>query len=245
MRGAVAAQQSEAQAPALSRSLKDELEALYREVPATGCASSGECCTLTDEEYRGTFATMFPLYRIEYLNLVDQVTARFAAGEREELLAYTEERPRRCPFLSADHRCTAYPARPLICRTYGVMNSESIAGAAEAQRGRFPRDWVEGFVLREGGMSCPRVRVLEPEKVARHAANLIDGTYERELTRLSGKVELAEGERREIFQRVTGRAAWPWRWTWGGYNAVRHAPLDWLRAGFAEYWERAWLVDAG
>lgn len=238
-------QEGEGRAPALAESFRVELEALYQEVPATGCASSGECCALTDEEYRGTFATMFPLYRVEYLNLVDHVATRFEETRQKELLAFIEERPRRCPFLSAEHRCTAYPARPLICRTYGVMNAESIGRAVEAHCGRLPREWIDGFVHRESGMTCPRVRVLEPHKVERHAANLVDGAYERELTRLSGSVGLAEGERREIFGRVTGRTAWPWRWTWGGYNAVRHAPLSWLQSDFAEYWRRAWLVDVG
>jgi Fe-S-cluster containining protein len=30
----------------------------------------------------------------------------------------------RCPALSADHRCTIYDARPLICRLYGLAGDE-------------------------------------------------------------------------------------------------------------------------
>lgn len=233
-----------AMGPALDPAVRTELAAVYDQVPATGCASSGDCCALTDAEYDGTFATMFPVYRVEYLNLVDHVAAAFDAPRRRALLGFVEERPRRCPFLSADHRCTAYPARPLICRTYGVMSAEAIAGAAARHDGRVPREWIDGFVRRESSMACPRVRVLEPEKLERHAANLIGFSYERELLRLSHLVGLAGGERRRIFSRVTGGAAWPLSWTWGGFNAIRHAPLAWLRRDFDAYWRRAWLADA-
>ncbi len=229
----------------LTPALRAELVALYGQVPATACASSGECCALTDAEYAGTFATMFPVYRVEYLNLVDHVRQSFPALEGERLLQFTEERPRRCPFLSAANRCTAYAARPLICRTYGVLDRAAIDAAAQNLRGDRPAAWVDGFVRRESGMTCPRVRVLEPAKVARHVANLVDFVYERELTRLSQDLELADPERHALFARVSGDQAWPVRWTWGGFNAVRHAPLEWLRDQFDAYWEQAWLIDLG
>lgn len=230
---------------ALTPSVQAELAALYAQVPATACASSGECCALTEAEYAGTFATMFPVYRVEYLNLVDHVNQSFPAPERERLLHYTEERPQRCPFLSAANRCTAYPARPLICRTYGVLDRAAIDAAAQELRGHRPATWVDGFVRRESGMTCPRVCVMEPAKVARHVANLVDFVYERELTRLSQGLELADPERHALFAGISGDQAWPVRWTWGGFNAVRHTPVAWLREHFGAYWEQAWLMDLG
>ncbi len=220
-----------------------ELEVLYDQVPATRCAGTGDCCALTDEEFDTYYATMFPLYRAEYLYIVAYVERHFSPQRRRELLNFTEERPRRCPFLGADHSCTIYPVRPLICRTYGAMNPVSIARQARAYQGALPSAPIRAFVRREAGMVCPRVAVLEPEKVAQHARMLIEGTYERELARLSTEVELAGGVRQVLYQRLTGRQEWPVRWSWGGFNAVRFSPLAWLRRHFAAYWKKAELID--
>ena len=227
------------------RNRSAELQALYAQVPATRCANSGECCVLTEEEFDNDYATMFPLYSAEYHNIVEYVKSRFTGQRQRQLLHFTEERPRRCPFLSPDHRCTIYPVRPLICRTYAVMNQQTIAAAAERSRGTVPEDWIRGFVLRERHMVCPRVTVAEPEKLERHAHNLITSTYERELTRLSLEVELAAGDRQRLFQRVTGLRSWPLRWTWGGFNSVCFSSLEWMRSRFRRYWNKAELVDGG
>ena len=114
-----------------------DLEVLYDQVPATRCAGTGDCCALTDEEFDTYYATMFPLYRAEYVHIVAYVERHFSPQRRQELLSFTEERPRRCPFLGADHSCTIYPVRPLICRTYGAMNPVSIARQALAHQGDF------------------------------------------------------------------------------------------------------------
>ena len=220
-----------------------DLEVLYGQVPATRCAGTGDCCALTDEEFDTYYATMFPLYRAEYLHIVAYVERHFSPQRRQELLRFTEERPRRCPFLGADHSCTIYPVRPLICRTYGAMNPVSIARTALAYQGAWPSAPIRAFVRREAGMVCARVAVLEPEKVARHARMLIEGTYERELARLSTGVELAGEERQVLYQRLTGRREWPLRWSWGGFNALRFSPLAWLRQHFAAYWKKAELID--
>lgn len=220
-----------------------DLEVLYGQVPATRCAGTGDCCALTDEEFDTYYATMFPLYRAEYLYIVAYVERHFSLQRRQELLSFTEERPRRCPFLGADHSCTIYPVRPLICRTYGAMNPVSIAREARAHQGAWPSAPIRAFVRREAGMVCARVAVLEPEKVARHARMLIEGTYERELARLSSGVELAGEERQALFQWLTGRQEWPLRWSWGGFNALRFSPLAWLRQHFAAYWQKAELID--
>tara|TARA_B100001248_G_scaffold153847_1_gene115717 strand:+ start:129 stop:818 length:690 start_codon:yes stop_codon:yes gene_type:complete len=227
------------------KSIKRDLQTLYDGVPATRCAGSGECCQLTPEEFDNHYATMFPLYRVEYLNIVEHVEREMPAERRDALLAHTEERPRRCPFLGANQGCTIYPVRPLICRTYGVMNPRSIQREAAHMVGQVPDRWIRDFSRREGAMVCPRVAVLEPEKVKLHAQRTADGTYERELTRLSLQVDVAVGERRTIFKHISGRRNWPIRWSWGGYNTVRFAPLKWLRAHFEAYWKRAELADAG
>ena len=225
--------------------LNQSLQALYDQVPATRCAQSGECCVLTQDEYEGNYATMFPLWLPEYLNIVAYVEEHFSAERQEELLNFTEERPRQCPFLGADHGCTIYPVRPLICRTYAVMNHDSIEAEAERNQGNAPQDWIDGFVLRESNMVCPRVRVVEPEKLARHARNLIASAYELALAGLCRQVELADVQRKNLFQRLTGRTGWPQRWSWGGFNAVRSTRLKWLRTRFSRYWQRAELPDAG
>ena len=144
--------------------LASALQALYDQVPATRCAHSGECCVLTDDEFDNDYATMFPLYSAEYKNIVEFVKNHFPPERQRDLLNFREERPRQCPFLDAGHNCSIYPVRPLICRTYAVMNHQTIPGAAESKKGLVPQDWIDGFVLRESGMVCPRVKVVEPEK---------------------------------------------------------------------------------
>ena len=69
-------------------------------------------------------------HRAEYLHIVDYVRSRFSEPRRRELLQFIEERPRRCPFLVERHGCTIYEVRPLICRTYAVMDHRTIAAAA-------------------------------------------------------------------------------------------------------------------
>ena len=222
-----------------------QLDAIYATVPATRCAGSGDCCALTDEEFDNYYATMFPLYRVEYLNIVAYIERNFPPERSRELLQYAEERPRRCPFLGADHGCTIYPVRPLICRTYGGMNAVSIAREAARNEGVLPDAEIRAFVRREAGMVCPRVAVTEPEKVAQHARMLIEGTYEQALQRLSEEVEVADSERKDLFRRLTGKNKWPVRWSWGGFNSLRFSTLEWLRRHFADYWKMAELPDAG
>ena len=227
----------------LAEHLFSRLQELYDQVPSTRCANSGECCALTQAEYDGDYATMFPLYRVEFENILRYVKTHFDTETRNRLLSHTTERPKSCPFLDGEHNCTIYPVRPLICRTYAVMNVETIAHAAEINKGSIAQDWIDGFVLRESGMVCPRVTVTEPEKMERHARNLIDSSYEKSLTELSRQVTL-EKERLKLFRRVSLRRNWPLRWTWGGFNALRIAPMEWLRKSFGAYWKSNELADA-
>jgi Fe-S-cluster containining protein len=223
--------------------LTRELAQVYDQVPATCCASSGECCALTSEEFEEGYATMYPLYRAEHQNIVAYVKRQFTPERQKELLDFTEERPHRCPFLGEKNQCTIYPVRPLICRTYAVMDRQTIAAAAEAYKGRVPDRWIRGFAQRESGMLCPRVRVMEPEKLERHAHNLITSNYEQILTHLSRVVELGSGERREWFRRLSGWSSWPLLWTWGGFNTLRFSPLHWIKKSFKAYWKKAELAE--
>ena len=110
--------------------LAAELQDVYGDVPPTCCANSGECCVLTESEMKEGYATMFPLYRAEYVNIVQYVRSHFSGKRQEELLSFTDERPQQCPFLEQDNRCGIYPVRPLICRTYAVMDRRTIEEAA-------------------------------------------------------------------------------------------------------------------
>lgn len=223
----------------------NELARLYSFVPATRCVGSGDCCRLTDQEYRDHFATMFPLYRVEYVNVVDFVKRNFEGARRSYLLGFTEERPRRCPFLGEDNSCTIYPARPLICRTYAVMKPETIAAAVERNRKRVPSEWLRRFALRESAMVCPRARVTEPEKVDKHADWLANLTYERELGGLSVNLQLLSDDQQAAFASVTGGSELPLRWSWGGFNKVCASTPDQLRKEVPQYWGKAELADAG
>ena len=167
----------------------------------------------------------------------------FTIARQKRLLNFTEERPHQCPFLGQNNQCTIYPVRPLICRTFAVMDRESIAVAAEAFKGRVPDRWIRGFVQRESGMLCPRVRVMEPEKMEQHVHNLVTSNYEQLLTHMSRVIGLGTGERREWFRRLSGWSNWPLLWTWGGYNALRFAPLRWIKKSFKSYWKAAKLAE--
>jgi Fe-S-cluster containining protein len=222
-----------------------QLDKLYENAPATRCASSGECCQLTGQEYEDHYATMFPLYRAEYVNVRRFLRTEFAGQRQDYLLNFTEERPRRCPFLGQDNRCTIYHARPLICRTYAVMKPDTIAAAVARNHGRAPEAWLKRFAAREGCMVCPRARVTEPHKVDAHADLLVDYTYERELLAMSRGLQILTDTQLQAFTAATGHTELPLRWSWGGFKRARNSTPDQLRAGFRDYWECAELADAG
>ncbi|MFP6592958.1 MAG: YkgJ family cysteine cluster protein [Candidatus Latescibacterota bacterium] len=220
-----------------------ELDAIYDDVPSTCCANSGECCSLTPAEMDEGWATMFPLYKAEYARIADHVRRTFNAERAAQLLSITDERPERCPFLGDDNGCTIYAVRPLICRTYAVMNHDTIAEAAERHRGELPEQWVRQFVMRETGMVCPRVTVTQPEKLVRHANNLVTGAYERAMVRLSRRLELVSAQRKRLIRPLIRTRSWPLRWTWGGYNALCLTPVEWVTEKLQKYWRRSQLND--
>ena len=78
---------------------------------------------LTETEFDEEYATMFPLYAAEYLNIAAYVREHFPRPRSDALLAFTEERPRRCPFLGSENECTIYPVRPQQCRNWPFWDS--------------------------------------------------------------------------------------------------------------------------
>lgn len=228
----------------LSESDRRRLQSVYDQVPAVSCHCDrlGQCCELTTEEMEADFATMYPLYTVEYLNIVDYVQDHFEAGQRDALLGLTEERPVRCPFLTVDGGCSIYPVRPLVCRTYGVLSREAVEETARGARGNVSAQWVSSFLFTERHAVCPHTRMLAPEKLAAHAQNMVRFNYERELLTLGREAEPCDEARSALLSSVTGLKRVT-RWTWGGYNVLLRAPFAWLKRHFHGYWRRSALAE--
>jgi Fe-S-cluster containining protein len=235
-------------APASERSLSDtyreRLEDIYSKVPAVSCHCDrlGQCCELTEAEMVAEFATMYPLYAVEYWNIADYVKADFPEDRQEELLSVTEERPERCPFLTTEGGCSIHPVRPLVCRTFGVLRREQVETTASELRDEFPSAWVTSFLYAERQTVCPHTRVLEPEKIADHALRSISFQYQRELTEMGQEaVEMAD-DRRGVLEATSGRSRVK-LWTWGGFNVLMRSPLTWMQDHFKTYWNNATLAE--
>lgn len=219
------------------------LEEVYREIPRTSCECDrlGQCCELTEEEMRSDFATMYPLYAVEYLNIVDFVESHFPPEERDRVLGLTEERPTRCPFLTASGQCSIHPVRPFTCRTYGVLRQENLVETERRNAGLIPAAWIDGFLAIESNTVCLKSRVLDTEQVARHADRMIQGVYDRALEGLSESAPLVDDHRQSMLKALTGADCIP-RWTWGGFNALVRSSQAWFRERFADYWRQAELA---
>lgn len=224
--------------------IQERLQALYDRVPGVscGCDRLGQCCWLTEAEAAVDFATMFPLYPVEYLNIVDYVRRHFDLVRQEALLGLTEERPERCPFLTEAGGCSIHPARPLVCRTYGVLGREEVAQAAEEAKGEVPENWVRNFLATEQQTVCPHTRVEEPEKVVAHAKAMVSFAYERALLQMGREVEGLDETRQQMLQSTTGLMRIT-RWTWGGFNTLLRSPVGWLKRYFLDYWKAAFLGE--
>ena len=228
----------------LSERERSRLQAVYDQVPAVSCHCDrlGQCCELTREEMEADFATMYPLYAVEYLNIVDYVKAHFKPAARDRVLGVTEERPTRCPFLTGAGGCSIYPVRPLVCRTYGVLSREAVEETARGARGQISSHWISSFLFTERHTVCPHTRIPAPEKLAAHAQNMVRFTYERELLALGREASPLDEARAAELTSVSGLKRVT-RWTWGGYNVLLRAPRTWLKRHFAGYWRRATLVE--
>lgn len=223
---------------------RQQLHAMYDKVPSVSCECDrlGQCCELTPEEMAADFAAMYPLFTIEYMNIVDYVNEHFDADRREALAAMFEERPQRCPFLTEDGRCTIHPARPLVCRTYGVVDREMVEGTAKAARGEVPSAWIRDFLFTERQTVCPHARPLEPEAKQAHADRMVRFEYEREMVALGRKHNPLNEERRRALEDVSGRTEIT-RWSWGGFNALLRSPREWFEENFKAYWKKTFLGD--
>ena len=229
---------------ALPDDLRSQLQATYDRIPSVrcGCGHPGWCCELTPEEMASDFATMYPLYKVEYLNIVDYVEDKFDKSRQEHLLGLTEERPERCPFLTDSGACSIHPVRPLACRTYGVLKNKEVEDAALEAEGQIPDGWIRRFIFRERDTVCRHTEVLDRDKVQSHARAMIAFEYERELIQLGRQVESLGGERRSHLERVTGK----WEvesWTWGGFNALLGRSTSWLARHFEGYWKNSSLAE--
>ena len=217
------------------------LNQIYREIPNTSCECErlGQCCELTPEEMRSDFATMYPLYAVEYLNIVEYVEAVFPPEERDRVFGVIEERPARCPFLTDSGQCAIHPVRPLTCRTYGVLRQEHLLQSAHRHKDLIPVKWISDFLAIESTTICTKSRVLNPVQIARHADQMIQGVYDRAMIELSGTTPLAK-DRGRILRDLTDMDRIK-KWTWGGFNALFRSSQEWFKSKFSDYWKRSEL----
>jgi len=226
----------------LPKILRAQLKVLYTQIPATACDNCGHCCQLSEEERERGWVTMYPLYAVEYLNILEFVRTKLPEGRREELLSFHEEWPLKCPFRDDSlPGCIIYPVRPLVCRTYGVLGPEEIEEAVRRFGEGMPARWIEIFRRWEGNLACPKVRVLEPEKLPSYMEGRIHFRYMAMLEQLNERVWLPQEDRREKFLRISGRDRVT-KWTWGGFNALVCSPDDWFREEFPGYWRASSLA---
>lgn len=227
----------------LGEDVRDRLDALYAKVPAVTCACDdlGQCCQLTPEEAAEDWATMYPLYTTEYLNIVDYVRRHFSPEEQSRLLSFGEERPLRCPFLSDEGGCTIHPVRPLACRTYGVLSRENVEKTGSAYRGEVPDLWVNQFLRNERCTICSHTELDEPEKLDEHAKEMVTFGYDRELIQMGEQDGLGD-ERRATLVEATGRERLV-RWTWGGFNNLYRSTTDWARAHLKDTLKQSHLAE--
>ena len=226
------------------------LDVLYEQIPATQCAMSGACCSLPQDEHRQGKTVMFPLYRAEYVNIVEFIKNTFKPEAQRLVFEHTTERPKRCLFLGKNNACAIYPVRPLVCRTYSVLDAETIRKGVEDNRGSVPDALLRKFVERESrivgsdGVVCPKVVVTQRGKLLKHVKNLITLAYDRTLLRLSRTTDVCDEARLRAFISETGRPQIPIRWTFGGYNAIARRPVGWMRRNLKAYWQSSSLPDA-
>jgi Fe-S-cluster containining protein len=228
----------------LSAEIREQLNLLYARVPRVSCTCDrpGQCCELTKEERDGDFATMYPLHLVEYLNILDYARQNLPVDRREMAMGIADERPDRCPFLTGEGHCSIHPARPMACRTYGVLSREIVETTAKEARDDVPKQWISSFLYTERHTCCPHTETVEPEKVAEHAARMIRFSYERELIQMGRDAAPLSAERLEILESTTGRE-WISVWSWGGFNTMVRSPHAWLREHFGDYWRGAILAE--
>ena len=232
--------------PMLPDAVRARLNKLYAQVPGvscSGCDRPGNCCELTPDEWDDNYATMYPLYAVEYLNIVDYIHTHFDSERQRELLSRMDERPKKCPFLTDSGGCSIHPARPLTCRTYGVLNRVAqVEAAAKDHAGDLPKFWVSAFLSVERYTVCNQTQLQEPDKLQTHLNAMVSSDYERRLLEMAQDVGVLEGERQAVFEAVSGKEV-PARWTLGGFNVLFFAPISWLKTNFASFWKKSFLGE--
>lgn len=232
--------------PMLPNAVRARLNDLYDQVPGVscrGCDQPGSCCELTQSEWDAEYATMYPLYAVEYFNIVDYVRTHFDTERQRELLSSMDERPKKCPFLTDSRGCSIHPARPLTCRTYGVLNrEEQVIEATETHGDDLPKFWVSAFLSVERYTVCAQTQLQEPEKVEAHLDAMVSSDYERRLLDMAQVVGVLDKERQAIFEAATEKEV-PLRWTLGGFNVLFFASASWLKTNFASFWKKSFLGE--
>lgn len=232
--------------PVLPNAVREELEAIYARVPSVsceGCSKPGSCCELTQEEWDSDYATMYPLYVVEYLNIVDYVRTHFDQETQQARLSFADERPKRCPFLTDVGGCSIHSVRPLTCRTYGVLNrAQQVEEAAETRKENLPKFWVSAYLSTERYTVCDETKLLGIEKLQTHLDDMVSFRYERLLVDMSQNTELLALARRQIFEDATGKEM-PTRWTWGAFNVLFLSSVDWLKDNFGAFWKKSFLGE--
>ncbi|MBI4531339.1 MAG: YkgJ family cysteine cluster protein [Candidatus Latescibacteria bacterium] len=220
----------------------DALNALYNEVPRTVCEECGECCYLTEEEMEKEIAVMFPLYSIEYINIAHHLSLHFSEIDQKKFFDVVQERPTICPFLDSDRkRCRIYAARPLVCRSYGVLSHEKIGWVVDRYRGIVPQGWLRTFAVIESSCVCPKVSVVEPLKLDLHIERLVLAEYTRKLTELSWVIDFIGHRKWKVVEKVLGVPRIV-RWTWGGFNFLRYRSEVWVEKHWKTFLGKARLA---
>lgn len=217
---------------------------MYREVPAVtcGCDRLGQCCELTEAEAADGWATMYPLFAVEYLNIIDYVRENFSPEDQERFLSFEEERPLRCPFLTDTGGCSIHPVRPLACRTYGVLSQDKVTDTKERLEGEVPSLWLRHFARNESCTVCTHTVIEEPEKVDAHAKRMATFSYDRELLDLAKTFDGLDDDRRDLLIKASGKYRIS-RWTWGGFNTLWRKPVSWLQKNLVGTLDRATLAE--
>lgn len=232
--------------PMLPDAVRERLNALYDELPGVSCSACdrpGNCCELTKAEFDADYATMYPLYTVEYLNVVDYVRTHFDSERQRELLSLADERPVKCPFLTDTGGCSIHPARPLTCRTYGVLNEVAqVDAAAEAHKEDMPQFWLSAFLSTERYTVCAQTELQEPDKLEAHLRSMVSFDYERRMIAMAEDVGVLDKARQKIFEGITKKEV-PTRWTLGGFNVLFLSPISWLKDNFASFWKKTFLGE--
>ncbi|OQY28599.1 MAG: hypothetical protein B6244_06740 [Candidatus Cloacimonetes bacterium 4572_55] len=217
---------------------QEKLDTLYQAAPQTECPKTcSDCCRLTEEEMQGDIAVMYPLYKAEYFKIVSYIHKCFPEETVKNLLTLRDERPQICPFLIVkNHACLIYPARPYLCRIYGILSADELEMAKSLYQKKLPESWLREFLRMDSCLICEKIRVNDSGKM-----NYIDqrarGEDARALWKLSCQVPPHPREI-EVESLTEGTLL---IWTWGGFNALYASEESWFRSHFQEYWKKTAL----